>query len=105
MMKVPGSLLVLGDLNNAITVSVSRVRLADYKLLDLKPEDLTASDAQAKLTSALLDQLAAEKGLFSLNVLDTQPRTGPDGRVYVDLEFESSFCKGDIVEGARGRRR
>ena len=105
LMKVPGSLLVVGDFNNAVTMNVSRAKLSEFGVPNLKPADLEAPEAQERFISAILDQLALQTGLFSLQVVQSVCRKGQDGRWYVDLEFENSVCRGDIVEGAGGRRR
>ena len=101
-MQVPGSLVVAGDFNNGATLSVARSRLSDYGLPDLKPGDLANKDTQRKLLEGLTAQVAGQPNLYKFEILKS---SFPDGGAFCDLEFTVALCRGEVIEGSRGRRR
>jgi hypothetical protein len=101
-MQVPGTLLVAGDFNNGATLSIARSRLSDYGVADLKPGDLASADAQQRLLEGLTAQIATQAMLFRYEVLRS---SFPEGGRFLDLEFTVALCRGEVIEGSRGRRR
>lgn len=104
-MQVPGTLVVAGDFNSAVTLNIARQRAADLGIAGLDAADLSAPAAQARLGEALTADVRAQPGLFNFEVVTAGARSAADGRTYYDLEFRISTCRGEIVEGAQGRVR
>lgn len=102
--QVPGTLVVAGDFNRAITLNVSRMRLADPDLTALSPAETQGAGFRQQLRDGIIKQLASQPGVFDFDVLAAAERE-EESAVYVDLEYEVSTCRGDIIEGLRGRRR
>jgi hypothetical protein len=104
-MQVPGILVVAGDFNHAITLNISRNKLSTYNATGLRPGDMSMKEAQATLLEGAIADITAQANLYSMEVLASGFRQGASGDWYMDLEFEVSLCKGEIIEGIKGRRR
>jgi hypothetical protein len=103
-MQVPGTLAIVGDFKNAVTVNASRASLLDFNLPKLTRSATASPEQRSDLLEGVLGQLKRQPGVFEFEVL----RTGEEEREgvwYVDLEFEVSMCRGEIIEGLKGRRR
>jgi hypothetical protein len=103
-MQVPGTLVVAGDFNTAVTVNVSRASLSDFELPNLTRSATASPERRSDLLEGVLGQLKRQPGVFEFEVL----RAGEEEREgvwYVDLEFELSMCRGEIMEGLKGKRR
>lgn len=104
-MQVPGTLVVAGDFNRAITLNISRNKLSAYNATGLRPDNMSTAAAQARLLEGVIADITAQANLYSMEVLASEFRQDASGDWYMDLDFEVSLCKGEIVEGIKGRRR
>ena len=102
---MPGILVTAGDFNRAITLNVSRLpRLADANPAAVTPAAAQGDAFRAQLQAAIVKQLASQPGVFDFDVLATAERQA-GGEFYMDVEYEVSTCRGEIIEGLRGRKR
>eukprot|EP00892_Ulva_mutabilis_P012419 jgi/Ulvmu1/954/UM102_0037.1 len=105
-MKVPGVLVVAGDFPNNITLNVSREKLSSLTLNDtFSQSQLSTADGRQKFLEGAIASKTGQDSMFEFAVLSSTFREEQDGRVYLELEFKESTCKGDVIEGLRGRRR
>ena len=93
-MQVPGTLVVAGDFNRAVTLNISRQKLSEY--------GLQPTSTPGQLSEAIAADIQKQPGLFNFETVTSETRVGADGRTYCDLEFKLQTCKGEIVEGRRG---
>lgn len=105
-MKVPGTLVVAGDFNNAVTLNISREKLSDLNL----PQSFTRAQQQGdsgqqQFLAGAAYAAANQPNIFEFELMSSTVRTDAKGVVYCDLEYTDSICKGDVIEGLKGRRR
>lgn len=105
-MKVPGVLVVAGDFPNNITLNVSREKLSSLSLSEtFSQSQLNSVDGKQQFLEGAIACKAGQDTTFEFSVVSSAFRDEQDGRVYLELEFKESTCKGDVIEGLRGRRR
>ena len=105
-MKVPGVLVVAGDFPNNITLNVSREKLSSLSLNQAFTQaQLSTADGRQQFLEGAITSRTGQDSMYEFSVLSSTFREEQDGRVYLELEFKESTCKGDVIEGLRGRKR
>lgn len=105
-MKVPGLLVVAGDFPNNITLNVSREKLSTLSLSQtFSASQMSTADGRQQFLEGAIASKTSQDSMFEFSVLSSAFREEQDGRVYLELEFKESLCKGDVIEGIRGRKR
>jgi hypothetical protein len=103
-MQVPGTLLVAGDFNTASTINISRASTSDFNLPKLMRSATASPETRAMLLDGVIARLKRQPAVFEFEVLCSDARQH-EGVWYIDLEFEVSMCRGEIIEGLKGKRR
>lgn len=105
-MKVPGVLVVAGDFPNNITLNVSREKLSSLSLSQsFSQSHLDTAEGRQQFLDGAISAKTGQDSMFEFSVLSSSFREEQDGHVYLELEFKESACKGDVIEGIRGRKR
>jgi hypothetical protein len=105
-MKVPGTLVVAGDFINAVTLNVSREKLSDLGLPESFSRAMLEGDnAEQEFRAGAEYAAANQQNIFEFALISSSIRKASNGVIYCDLEYTDSTCKGDVIEGLKGRRR
>lgn len=105
-MKTLGILVVAGDFNSAVTLNISRQQLSELQLpANFSLEQLRTDAGRQQFQAGAEIGAATQANIFEFGLLFSSTRVNGNGRVFCDLEYNSSICRAEILEGIGGRRR
>jgi hypothetical protein len=95
-MGVSGTLVVAGDFNNAISLTITRRRLLELNLQGFKAADMATRAGQDRLQQALIDDIIKQPQLFQFSLEGQSVRKDKAGHAYCDAEFLVAMCRGTV---------